>query len=105
VIGKTNLAASVAARLLNPAKQTRDDYRHLLTNYCLERFLYRLAESDRRDRFVLEGAILLRLWSERPYRATRDLELDLARLPRAGAARLSVRSRGGGEARGHGRAR
>ena len=73
--GKTNLAASVAARLLNQAKQTGDDYLTLLTSYCLERFLYRLGVSDRRDRFVLKGAMLLRLWSERPYRATRDLDL------------------------------
>jgi predicted nucleotidyltransferase component of viral defense system len=73
--GKTNLAASVAARLLNLAKQTGDDYQTLLTSYCLERFLYRLSVSDRRDRFVLKGAMLLRLWSERPYRATLDLDL------------------------------
>jgi hypothetical protein len=73
--GKTNLAASVAARLLNQAKQKGDEYQTLLTSYCLERFLYRLAVSNRRDRFVLKGAMLLRLWSERPYRATRDLDL------------------------------
>lgn len=69
-----NLAASVAARLLNRAKQAGDDYQTLLTSYCLERFLYRLGVSDRRDRFVLKGAMLLRLWSERPYRATLDLD-------------------------------
>jgi predicted nucleotidyltransferase component of viral defense system len=73
--GKPNLAASVAARLLNRARQTGDDYQTLLTSYCLERFLYRLAASDHRDRFVLKGAILLRLWSDRPYRATLDLDL------------------------------
>ncbi|MEX0958526.1 MAG: nucleotidyl transferase AbiEii/AbiGii toxin family protein [Burkholderiales bacterium] len=72
---KTDLAASVAARLLNRARQTGDDYQALLTSYCLERFLYRLSVSDRRDRFVLKGAMLLRLWSERPYRATLDLDL------------------------------
>ncbi|MBS0366317.1 MAG: nucleotidyl transferase AbiEii/AbiGii toxin family protein [Proteobacteria bacterium] len=73
--GKTNLAASVAARLLNRARQTGDDYQTLLTSFCLERFLYRLAVSDRRERFVLKGAMLLRLWSEQPYRATLDLDL------------------------------
>jgi hypothetical protein len=69
-----NLAASVAARLLNRAKETGDDYQALLTTYCLERFLYRLGISNRRERFVLKGAMLLRLWSDRPYRATRDLD-------------------------------
>jgi predicted nucleotidyltransferase component of viral defense system len=75
VNGKSDLAASVAARLLNQARQTGDDYQTLLTSYCLERFLHRLGASDRRDRFVLKGAMLLRLWSDRPYRATRDLDL------------------------------
>jgi hypothetical protein len=72
---KSNLAASVAARLLNRARETGDDYQTQLTSYCLERFLFRLGASDRRDRFVLKGAMLLRLWSDRPYRATRDLDL------------------------------
>lgn len=57
------------------ARETGDDYQPVLTSYCLERFPYRLGASDRRDRFVLEGAMLLRLWSERPYRATLDLDL------------------------------
>ncbi len=73
--GKTNLAASVAARLLNQSKQTGADYQALLTGYCLERFLFRLGVSDLRDCFVLKGAMLLRLWSDQPYRATRDLDL------------------------------
>jgi hypothetical protein len=73
--GKADLGASIAARLLKRAKETGDDHQTLLTSYCLERFLYRLGASDRRDRFVLKGAMLLRLWSDRPYRATRDLDL------------------------------
>lgn len=72
---RTNLAASVCARLYNRAKQTGDDYQNLLTGYCFERFLYRLGRSELRDRFVLKGAMLLRVWSEQPYRATRDLDL------------------------------
>ena len=62
--GKADLAASIAARLLNRAKATGEDHQTLLTSYCLERFLYRLGASDRRDRFVLKGAMLLRLWSD-----------------------------------------
>lgn len=73
--GKTNLPASVAARLLNRAKQTGDVYETVLTSFCFERFLYRLGKSEVRERFVLKGAMLLRLWSEQPYRATRDLDL------------------------------
>ncbi len=33
---KLNPAASVAARLLNRAKQTGTDYQTLLTNFCFE---------------------------------------------------------------------
>jgi len=72
---KSNLPASIAARLLNLAKHTGDDYQVLLTRFCLERFLHRLGASSVRDRFVLKGAMLLRSWSEQPYRATRDLDL------------------------------
>ena len=59
-----NLTASVTARLLNRAKQTGDDYQNLLAVFCLERFLFRLGVSTASDRFVLKGAMLLRLWSD-----------------------------------------
>lgn len=72
---KRNLPASVVARLLKRARQTGDDYQTLLTSFCLERFLYRLGVSSARTRFVLKGAMLFRLWSDQPYRATRDLDL------------------------------
>ena len=72
---RRNLPASVTARLLKRAKQTGDDYQILLTSFCFERFLYRLGASDIRERFVLKGAMLLRLWTDQPYRATRDLDL------------------------------
>ncbi|MBC5765373.1 nucleotidyl transferase AbiEii/AbiGii toxin family protein [Ramlibacter albus] len=72
---KLNLAASVAARLLNRARQEGSDYQALLTAYCLERFLFRVGASEKRNHFVLKGAMLLRLWSDQPYRATRDLDL------------------------------
>lgn len=81
----TNLSASVAARLLNRAKQTGDDYQTLLTAFCLERFLCRLGASGVRNLFVLKGAMLLRLWSDQPYRATRDLD-RLRRGDRSSAA-------------------
>lgn len=72
---RENLAASVQGRLLHRAKARGDDYQTLLVAYACERFLYRLGISSVRDRFVLKGAMLLRLWSDQPYRATRDLDL------------------------------
>jgi hypothetical protein len=70
-----NLSASVLARLLERARRTGDDYQVLLVAFACERFLHRLDSSIVRDRFVLKGAMLLRLWSDHPYRATRDLDL------------------------------
>jgi hypothetical protein len=86
--GPRNLPASVAARLRDRSRRTGDDYQLLLGAYFCERFLYRLSQSAVRDRFVLKGAMLLRLWADRPYRATRDLDF----LRRGVAALDSIRA-------------
>lgn len=86
--GPGNLPASVAARLRDRSRRTGDDYQLLLAAYFCERFLYRLSRSSVSDRFVLKGAMLLRLWAERPYRATRDLDL----LRRGDGAAESIRA-------------
>lgn len=70
-----NIPASVLARLLNLSQKTGDNYQALLAKFASERFLYRLGSSALRERFVLKGAMLLRIWSANPYRATRDLDL------------------------------
>lgn len=70
-----DLGASVTARLLNRARSSGEDFQTLLTLYCLERFLFRVGSTPLSDRFVLKGALLLRVWAEQPYRATRDLDL------------------------------
>ena len=73
--GLRNLAASVRRRLLNRARERREDFNYLLTRYANERLLFRLAESAHRDQFVLKGATLFELWYEGVYRATRDVDL------------------------------
>ena len=83
-----NVSASVMARLLTRAKSSGEDYQLLVTAYAFERRLYRLGQSPLRDRFVLKGAMLLRLWSDQPYRATRDLDL----LRRGDASLSAIRS-------------
>ena len=70
-----NVSASVRQRLLNPRNATREDYNALLTQYAIERFLYRLSKSDLAERFVLKGAMLFRVWSGSPHRPTKDLDL------------------------------
>jgi hypothetical protein len=70
-----NLAASVHDRLLQLAKKQNEDFQGLFTRYCLERLLYRLSKSPHRDAFVLKGALLFALWSNRPHRPTKDVDL------------------------------
>ena len=68
------MAASVRQRLLNLARERKDDFGLVLTKYGLERVLYRIAQSKHRDLFVLKGALLFELWTEQRYRPTRDAD-------------------------------
>ena len=70
-----NVAASVHARLLNLARDRGEELQRLLVHYALERFLYRLGQSEHVGQFVLKGAMLFQVWEERLPRATRDLDL------------------------------
>ena len=69
-----NVAASVRQRLLNVARERKEDFGLLLTKYGLERILYRISQSKHRDAFVLKGALLFELWTEQRYRPTRDAD-------------------------------
>lgn len=71
----SNTAASIRARLLNIAKEKHVDYNLLLTQYAIERLLYRLSISKYRNLFVLKGAQLFLLWEGSLLRPTRDLDL------------------------------
>ena len=71
----SNIADSVKARLLNEARGSGTEFELSLVRYACERFLYRLGESEVRNRCILKGATLLALWMKEPYRATRDIDL------------------------------
>lgn len=71
----TNVAASVRARLQNLARQRHVEFQLVLSEFAIERLLYRLGVSEHADRFVLKGAMLFKLWSEGLHRATWDLDL------------------------------
>lgn len=71
----TNQAASVHQRLLNLAKASGRPFNELLQFYAIERFLYRLAQSQYRDRLVLKGALMLLVWKTPMTRPTRDIDL------------------------------
>ena len=70
-----NMAASVRDRLYNLAQREKRDFTLILTAFATERWLYRLSCSEYADSFVLKGARLFALWSHKPHRPTRDLDL------------------------------
>ena len=57
-----NIAASVRARLANKSRESQRPFQEMLQYYGLERFLYRFSRTEHRDRFLLKGALMLRVW-------------------------------------------
>lgn len=70
-----NPAASVRARLLDHAKKHNDDFQRVLTRYAIERLLFRLAQTEAAQHYVLKGAMLFVTWPEHVFRPTGDLDL------------------------------
>ena len=58
----TNHAVSVYSRLKNIARVKHLDFSRLLIRYAIERFLYRLGESQYANNFVLKGGNLFIIW-------------------------------------------
>ncbi len=73
-MNERNVAASVRARLLNHARETKQDFNLVLTRYAIERLLYRISISNHADQFLLKGALLFDLWFDIPHRPTRDAD-------------------------------
>lgn len=70
-----NVAQSVHDRLLALAKTSRRPFTEVLQLYAMERFLYRLAQSEHADKFVLKGGLMLRVWKAPVTRPTKDADL------------------------------
>jgi len=70
-----NIAASVRQRLLNLARAENRPFNELLQYYAMERYLYRLSRSGHSERFILKGALVLRVWSFPAQRSTMDIDL------------------------------
>ena len=71
----TNIAASVRQRLLNRARESGRPFAELLQYYTMECFLCRLAISEHSHKFVLKGALMLRVWYAPEARPTMDIDL------------------------------
>ena len=70
-----NIPASVRQRLLNLARERKDEFGLVLIRYGVERLLYRLSVSPDGKQFVLKGAMLFQLWTGQPHRSTQDVDL------------------------------
>ena len=70
-----NIAASIRQRLLNRAKMDHRPFNELLQYYSMERFLYRMSQSTNADRFILKGALMLRVWQSPEIRPTMDIDM------------------------------
>lgn len=70
-----NLPASVRQRLLDRARNDKRPFNELLQYYAMERFLYRLAQSAHAGRFILKGALMLRVWRAPEIRPTMDIDM------------------------------
>lgn len=73
-MSERNVEASVRARLLNRAHETKQDFNLVLSRYAMERLLYRVSKSQYADQFLLKGALLFDLWFDIPHRPTRDID-------------------------------
>jgi predicted nucleotidyltransferase component of viral defense system len=70
-----NYAAAVRAKLLTLSKKEGLTFQLLLIRYFQERLLYRLSQSEYRDRFCLKGGALLYAWEGLKSRPTKDVDL------------------------------
>ena len=68
-----DLAASIRTKLLNLSRAEGVPLNALMERYAIGRLLFRLAQSRYRERFVLKGAQLFRIWEAETHRPTRDL--------------------------------
>lgn len=66
-------AVSLRAELLELARREGEDFQAMLHRYATERLVYRLAQTQWADRFVLKGAWLFAAW-QITRRSTRDID-------------------------------
>lgn len=70
-----NIPASIRQRLLNKAKADNRPFNDVLQYFAMERFLYRLSKSAHADKFILKGALMLRVWQSPEVRPTMDIDM------------------------------
>lgn len=71
-----NLPASVHQRLKNLARQRDRTFQELFYYYAMERFLYRLSNSQYSNGFILKGGLMFIGWGIPLRRPTRDIDVQ-----------------------------
>lgn len=71
---KKNVAKSVRDKLFNITKRDGLVYQTIITRYLYERLLYRLSQSDYRNKFYLKGGALLYAIEQEHPRPTLDMD-------------------------------
>jgi hypothetical protein len=68
-------ADAVRRQLRRRAEELGLDFQQALLYYAMERFLYRLSRSAWAGRFIVKGAVMLRVWHASIARPTRDIDV------------------------------
>ncbi|MFT4808058.1 MAG: hypothetical protein ACI84K_001259 [Pseudohongiellaceae bacterium] len=71
----TNVSASVLAKLNNYRREQKEDFQRVLTQYVIQRFLFRLGVSKYKNRFLLKGSWMFVSWSGALHRPTKDVDM------------------------------
>ena len=70
-----SFAFEIRKKLLKVAQETGRPSQEILQYYAMERFLFRLSESEYQKRFILKGGLLLHARELTNFRATQDIDL------------------------------
>jgi len=70
-----NIAASVRQKILDKSRAENRPFAELLQYYAMDRFIYRLSQTQHAQNFVLKGALMLRAWHSPIIRPTMDIDL------------------------------
>ena len=74
-----NVSASVRQKLLNISRKDNRPFNELIQYYAMERFLYRLSQSDYANSFILKGALALQVRKVEKFRPTMDIDISQKR--------------------------
>ena len=69
-----NIEASVRARLKKKADDSNRPFHEVFQYYGMERFLYRLCQTEHAEHLILKGALMFTVWRLAESRATADID-------------------------------